>query len=40
MEIDVYFRFLGTLIFVLALIGATGWAARRCLNKHRRKAPS
>lgn len=29
MEIDVYFRFLGALIFVLALIGATGWAARR-----------
>ena len=29
MEIDVYFRFLGALIFVLALIGAAGWAARR-----------
>ncbi len=29
MEIDVYFRFLGALLFVLALIGAAGWAARR-----------
>jgi len=29
MEIETYFRFLGALLFVLALIGAAGWAARR-----------
>lgn len=29
MEIETYFRFLGALLFVLALIGGAGWAARR-----------
>ena len=29
MEIETYFRFLAALLFVLALIGAAGWAARR-----------
>jgi flagellar protein FliO/FliZ len=29
MELDVYFRFLAALVFVLALIGAAAWAARR-----------
>ena len=29
MELDVYFRFLATLVFVLALIAAVAWTARR-----------
>jgi len=29
MEMDVYFRFLLALVFVLALIGALAWAVRR-----------
>ena len=29
MELDVYFRFLAALLFVLALIAAVAWAARR-----------
>lgn len=29
MEIETYFRFVGALLFVLALIGGAGWAARR-----------
>ena len=29
MEIETYFRFVAALVFVLALIGGAGWAARR-----------